>query len=91
MRRITPDLILTPLTRIIYLCLTPANAAGKIRRSVVVSCKMLALVGLLVPSTGSPVVASEIRILIDTETDTLQVMNGDAVIRSFSNIAIGRY
>jgi lipoprotein-anchoring transpeptidase ErfK/SrfK len=91
MRRITPDLIFTPLRRIIFRCLTPADAAGKIRRSVVVSCKMLALVGLLVPSTGSPVVASEIRILIDTETDTLQVMNGDAVIRSFANIAIGRY
>jgi len=91
MRRITPDLILTPLTRIIYRCLTPADAAGKIRRSVFASFKMLALIGLLVPSTGFPVLADEIRIFIDTESDTLQVLKGDTVIRSYENIAIGRY
>ena len=91
MRRITPDLILTLLTRIIFRCLTPVDAAGKIERRVFASFKMLALIGLLVPSTGSPVLASEIRIFIDTETDTLQVMNGDAVIKSYANIAIGRY
>jgi len=91
MRRITPDLILTPLTRIIYRCLTPADAAGKIRCSVFASFKMLALIGLLVPSTGFPVLADEIRIFIDTESDTLQVLKGDTVIRSYENIAIGRY
>ena len=91
MRRITPDLILTLLTRIIFRCLTPVDAAGKIERRVFASFKMLALIGLLVPSTGFPVLAGEVRILIDTETDTLQVMNGDAVIKSYTNIAIGRY
>jgi murein L,D-transpeptidase YafK len=44
-----------------------------------------------VASTGSPVLAGEIRIFIDTESDSLQVMNDETVIRSYENIAIGRY
>jgi murein L,D-transpeptidase YafK len=92
MSRIARGLILNPLTRIIFRCLTPVDAAGKIKRSVFASFKMLALTGLLaLASTGSPVLASEIRIFIDTESDTLQVMKGDTVIRSYENIAIGRY
>lgn len=92
MSRIVPDLIRIPLTRIFFRCPTPADAAGKIKRSVFANFKMRALLGLLVlASTGSPVLASEIRIFIDTETDTLQVIKGDAVVRSYENIAIGRY
>ena len=42
-------------------------------------------------SSGSPVLAGEIRVLVDTKADTLVVMKGDRVIRSYENIAIGRY
>lgn len=38
-----------------------------------------------------PAMAAEIRVIIDTESDTLQVLNGERVIRTYKNIAIGRY
>ena len=92
MSRISPGLILIPLTRIILRSLTPVAVAGRIKRSLVANLKMPVLSGLLVvASTGSPVLAGEIRIFIDTESDTLQVLNGDTVIKSYENIAIGRY
>ena len=92
MSRISPGLILIPLERIIFRSLTPVAVAGRIKRSLVANLKIVALSGLLVvASTGSPVLAGEIRIFIDTESDSLQVMNGDTVIKSYENIAIGRY
>jgi murein L,D-transpeptidase YafK len=43
-------------------------------------------------SGGSPALAGgEIRVLVDTRSDTLRVFKGDRVIRSYENIAIGRY
>jgi len=43
-------------------------------------------------SGGSPALAGgEIRVLVDTRSDTLRVYKGDRVIRSYENIAIGRY
>jgi len=92
MSRISPGLILIPLERIIFRSLTPVAVAGRIKRSLVANLKIVALSGLLVvASTGSPVLAGEIRIFIDTESDSLQVMNGDTVIKLYENIAIGRY
>ena len=92
MSRISPGLILIPLERIIFRSLTPVAVAGRIKRSLVASLKMPALSGLLVMAlTSSPVLAGEIRVFIDTESDTLQVLNGDTVIKSYENIAIGRY
>ena len=92
MSRIFPGLILIPLTRIIFRSLAPLAVAGRIKRSLVASLKMPALSGLLVMAlTSSPVLAGEIRVFIDTESDTLQVLNGDTVIKSYENIAIGRY
>jgi len=56
------------------------------------SLKRFLLVCLLVlVPAGSPLLAEGIRVLIDTETDSLKVMQGDRVIRSYENIAIGRY
>ncbi len=56
------------------------------------SLKRFLLVCLLVlVPAGSPLLAEGIRVLIDTETDSLKVMQGDHVIRSYENIAIGRY
>ena len=93
MSRISPGLILIPLTRIILRSLTPVAVAGLIKRSLVANLKIPAFSGLLVVGslTGSPVLAWEIRIFIDTEADSLQVMNGDTVIKTYENIAIGRY
>jgi len=93
MSRISPGLILIPFTRIILRSLIPAAVAGRIKRGLVASLKIPALSGLLVVAslTGSPVLAGEIRIFIDTESDSLQVMNGGRVIKLYENIAIGRY
>ena len=94
MSRISPDLILISLSRIILHSWTPVAVAGRIKRGLVANLKIPALGGLLVAGaalTGSPVQAGEIRVFIDTESDSLQVMNGDRVIKSYENIAIGRY
>ena len=92
MSRISPGLILISLARIILRSLIPVAIAGRIKRGLVASLKIPALSGLLVVAlTSSPVLAGEIRIFIDTESDSLQVMNGDTVIKSYENIAIGRY
>ena len=93
MSRISPGLILIPLTRIILRSLAPVPVAGRIKRSLVANLKIPALSGLLVVAslTGPPALAGEIRIFIDTKSDSLQVMNGDRVIKSYENIAIGRY
>ena len=43
-------------------------------------------------SVGSPALAGgEIRVLVDTRSDTLRVFRGDRVIRLYENIAIGRF
>jgi murein L,D-transpeptidase YafK len=94
MSRISPDLILISLSRIILHGWTPVAVAGRIKRGLVANLKIPALSGLLVAGaalTGSPVQAGEIRVFIDTESDSLQVMNGDRVIKTYENIAIGRY
>ena len=92
MSRISPGLILIPLTRIILRSVTAVAVAGRIKRNLVANLKIVALGGLLVvASSASAVLAGEIRIFIDTESDSLQVMNGDTVIKSYENIAIGRY
>ena len=92
MSRISPGLILIPLTILFFRGMVPVAAAGRIKRSLVANLKGLALGGLLVvSSTGSFVLAGEIRVLIDTKSDTLQVLNGDRVVKAYENIAIGRY
>jgi murein L,D-transpeptidase YafK len=68
------------------------NTTGRTGRSALANLKVLILTGLLVLASGaSPTLAGEIRIYIDTEADTLQVMKGDTVIKTYENIAIGRY
>ena len=70
----------------------PVTVAGRIKQSLVANFCRLALGGLLViSSAGSIVLAGEIRVLIDTKSDTLQVLNGDRVVKAYENIAIGRY
>lgn len=93
MSGIAPYLLRFPPARNIFSGrVIPAEAAGSIRYSVFSGLKSHVLVGLLaLASTGSPVLASEIRIFVDTDADTLQVMKGDRIIRSYENIAIGRY
>jgi len=72
--------------------MVPVTVAVRIKRGIVANLKRLALGGLfVVSSTGSFVLAGEIRVLIDTKSDTLQVMNGDRVIKMYENVAIGRY
>jgi len=72
--------------------MVPVTVAGRIRRGIIANLKGLVLGGLLVASsTGSTVLAGEIRVFIDTKSDTLQVMNGDRVVKIYENIAIGRY
>jgi lipoprotein-anchoring transpeptidase ErfK/SrfK len=62
------------------------------RRHLVTRLKILALGSLLaLTADGSPVLAGEIWVLVDTKTDSLQVKNGDRVIKTYKNIAIGRY
>ena len=46
------------------------------------------LVALLLPTAS---LASSIHIVVDTEHETLSVMRGEIVIRTFEDIAIGRY
>ncbi len=46
---------------------------------------------LLLLTLAFPAAAAEVRVVIDTGSDTLQVLNGDTVIRTYGNIAIGRY
>lgn len=46
---------------------------------------------LLLLTLAFPAGAAEVRVVIDTESDTLQVLKGDKVIRTYENIAIGRY
>ena len=54
--------------------------------------KILLLGGLLLLTILTvPVKAAEVRVVIDTESDTLQVLRGDKVVRTYGNIAIGRY
>lgn len=92
MSRIPPGLILIPHTIFFFGGMVPVAVAGRIKRSLAANLKRLVLVGLLVMSSaGSVVLAGEIRVLIDTKSDTLQVMNGDRVVKTYENIAIGRY
>ena len=46
---------------------------------------------LLLLMLAFPAGAAEVRVVIDTASDTLQVLKGDKVIRTYENIAIGRY
>jgi murein L,D-transpeptidase YafK len=47
---------------------------------------------LLLAVYGTPLQAgTKTRIIVDTEAETLTVMRGDKVVRTFSKIAIGRY
>ena len=92
MSRISPGLILIPFTIIFFGNMVPVAIAGRLKRSLVANLKRLVLGGLLVmSSTASIVLAGEIRVLIDTKSDTLQVMNGDRVVKTYENVAIGSY
>jgi murein L,D-transpeptidase YafK len=92
MSRIFPGLILILLKRKNFRCLTPVAVAVWIRHSLAASLKLLAFCGMLaVASSGTPVLAGEIRVFIDTKSDSLSVMDGDKVVRTYKNIAIGRY
>ena len=53
--------------------------------------KMCLPAALLLLMLAFPAGAAEVRVVIDTESDTLQVLKGDKVIRTYENIAIGRY
>jgi len=72
---------------------TPVSVLTPLAGALPAMLKSFALVCLLVlaPAASSPVLAEGIRVLIDTETDSLKVMQGDRVIKSYENIAIGRY
>jgi len=60
--------------------------------SITSALKRLLLGSLLLLVTPAAVVnAAEVRVVIDTDSDTLQVLRGDKVIRTYENIAIGRY
>jgi len=70
----------------------PVTSFAWIKRSVMTVFNMLVLGVLLLVISGSAVHAGEeVRVIIDTKTDTLQVLRGDKVIRLYENIAIGRY
>jgi len=71
----------------------PVTSFSWIKPGVVtVLLNILALGVLLLVMPGSVVHAGEgVRVVIDTEADTLQVLRGDKVIRLYENIAIGRY
>jgi murein L,D-transpeptidase YafK len=70
----------------------PVTSFAWIKRSVVTVLNMLVLGVLLLVMSGSAVHAGEgVRVIIDTRTDTLQVLRGDKVLRLYENIAIGRY
>ena len=53
--------------------------------------KRFLLCQLVLLSAVSPVLADNIRIVIDTGNETLKVMKGKQVIKSYDDIAIGRY
>jgi murein L,D-transpeptidase YafK len=90
MSRISPGLILILLTKTNFRSMIPV--AEWARRHLVTRLKILALGSLLaLTADGSPVLAGEIWVLVDTKTDSLQVKNGDRVIKTYKNIAIGRY
>ncbi len=46
---------------------------------------------LLLLSSAAPVLAEDVRILVDTDSRVLQVLRGNRVVDSFEGIAIGRY
>ncbi len=72
--------------------LPAAVVAGWARHFRISSLGMLVRGGLFfLLITASPVSAGEVRVVVDTESDTLQVLRGDKVIRTYENIAIGRY
>ena len=53
---------------------------------------LLLLVPVAAPLRADDIqVFDDIRVFIDTQSDSLKVMQGDRVIRSYENIAIGRY
>ena len=58
------------------------------QRSLVSAC---ILAGLLVLPAAFAVAAGDVRIFIDTDKRTLQVLEGDRVVATFTGIAIGRY
>ena len=53
--------------------------------------RRLLLCQLVLMSAVSPVLADNIRIVIDTGNETLKVMKGKRVLKSYNDIAIGRY
>lgn len=75
------------LARSDYLSHIPAQ----LRRGLACSIRMHLPAVLLLLTLAFPADAAEVRVVIDTESDTLQVLRGDKVIRTYENIAIGRY
>ena len=53
--------------------------------------RRLLLCQLVLMSAVSPVLADNIRVVIDTGNETLKVMKGNRIIKSYDDIAIGRY
>ena len=53
--------------------------------------RRLLLCQLVLMSAVAPVLADNIRVVIDTGNETLKVMKGKLVIKSYDDIAIGRY
>lgn len=68
-----------------------SHISAQLRRGVACSIKTLLPAVLLLLTLAFPAGAAEVRVVIDTESDTLQVLKGDKVIRTYENIAIGRY
>ena len=59
------------------------------QRSLVSACILAGLLVLL--PAAFAVAAGDVRIFIDTDKRTLQVLEGDRVVATFNGIAIGRY
>jgi len=68
-----------------------SHISAQLRRGVACSIKARLPAVLLLLTLAFPAGAAEVRVVIDTESDTLQVLKGDKVIRTYENIAIGRY
>lgn len=80
-------LALSILARSDYL----SRISAQIRRGVAASIKTCLPGALLLLTLAFPADAAEVRVVIDTKSDTLQVLKGDKVVRTYENIAIGRY
>jgi len=65
--------------------------SGRIRRGLTSRFMFHLARMLLLLVLAFPAAAAEVRVVIDTESDTLQVLRGDTVVRTYDNIAIGRY